>query len=90
MSASLRRLIRKKQRLYNVTKRYNSNTIWREYKHIRQNVRNLMRQQHTSYLSNALFSDDTNGKKFFWSGDTLKIRRKTIEPLLVLNPKLAA
>ena len=25
-----------------------------------------MRQQHTNYLSNALFSDDTDGKKLFW------------------------
>ena len=66
MSASLRRLIRKKQQLYNAAKRYNSSTKWREYNNIHQKVPNQMRQQHTNYLSNALFSDDTNGEKLFW------------------------
>ena len=66
MSASLKRLIRKKQRLYNCAKRFNNHTKWREYKETRQKVHTLMRQQHTNYLSSALFSDNSNGKKLFW------------------------
>ena len=83
MSISLKRLIRKKQRLYKCTKHYNSDTKWKEYKDINKQVRNQIRQQHTNYLSNTVFSNGTNSKKLFWR--YIKTRKKTNESVNCLK-----
>ena len=75
MSVSLKRNIRKKQRLFKCAKHYNSDTEWKEYKDINKQVRNQIRQQHTNYLSNTVFSNGTNSKKLFWK--CIKTRKKT-------------
>ena len=83
MSVSLKRLIRKKQRLYKCAKHYNSDTKWKEYKDINKQVRNQIRQQHTNYLSNTVFSNGTNSKKLFWR--YIKTRKKTNESVNCLK-----
>jgi len=79
MSVSLKQLIRRKQRLYKCTKHYNSDTKWKECKDTSKKVRIQIRQQHTNYLSNTVFSNDTNSKTLFWR--YIKARKKTNESI---------
>jgi len=88
MSISLKRLIRKKQRLNKCTKRYNSDTKWKEYKDINKQVRNQIRQQHTNYLSTQYFPMAQIVKSS--SGDTLKLERKLTSLLIVSSLTPAA
>jgi len=85
MSVSLKRLIRKKQRLYKCAKRSNSDTKWKEYKETNKKVRNQIRQQHTNYLSNTMTQII---KRSF--GDTLKVERKVKSLLIVSSQTLVA
>jgi len=64
MSASLKRLIQRKQRIYNRARRFQRNLDWQEYRTIRSQVKNLTRHQHKTYLSNIL--SNSNNRKPFW------------------------
>ena len=67
LSSSLKRLIRKKQRLYNKAKSYQDPADWEEYKILQHKVRNLLRSSHYKYLQNAVNSaSDTVNQKSFW------------------------
>ena len=74
LSTPLKQLIRKKQRVYNHAKYYNDESKWKEYKELSQKVRNLLRHQHNSYLTNILSTDDLNNQKLFWK--YIKNKRK--------------
>ena len=67
LSSSLKRLIRKKQRLYNKAKSYQDPADWEEYKILQHKVRNLLCSSHYKYLQNAVNSaSDTVNQKSFW------------------------
>ena len=62
VNTSLKRLIRKKQRVYNRAKFYSRESDWFEYKNLQKQVSQTLKQQHREYL-NILSSND---KKPLW------------------------
>ena len=67
MTSQLRRLIRKKQHLYNKAKASKTTLNWTAYKNIQRQVRQSMQVQHDDYLTDLLnFSSRLNGNKPFW------------------------
>ena len=65
MSTLLKRMIRKKQRIYNKAKSSNCCNTWIEYKNIQKEVKQLLRSHHKQYLENIILS--SNNRKPFWS-----------------------
>ena len=67
MTSQLKRLIRKKQHLYNKAKASKTTLDWTAYKKIQRQVRQSMQVQHDDYLTDLLnFSSRLNGNKPFW------------------------
>ena len=67
MTSQLKRLIKRKQRLYNRAKRFKRPSDWKAYKDIQSRVRSTLRQQHLKYLTGRLSSAcDNNRRKTFW------------------------
>ena len=64
MTSTLKRLIRKKQRVYNRARRYHRDTDWSEYKSLQKEVNFKLKHQHKSYVTNLISS--TNNKKSLW------------------------
>ena len=54
MTPQLKRLIRKKQRLYNKAKKLQTPLDWMAYKNIQHQVRQSIRIQHDKYLANII------------------------------------
>ena len=73
-TTSLKRLIKRKQRIYNRAKLYQRDPDWREYKTIRIHVRNILRRQHSNFIFNVMSSAQSDNKKPFWR--YLKSRRQ--------------
>ena len=73
LSTSLKRMIRKKQRIYNKAKLSNSSNDWLEYKTLLKQVKRLLRQQHNNYLKDVILISDSN-KTF---GHILSLKDKT-------------
>ena len=51
VNTSLKRLIRKKQRVYNRAKLYSRESDWSEYKSLQKQVSHSFRQQYKDYLN---------------------------------------
>lgn len=64
MSNTLKRLIRKKQRVYNQARCYHRDTDWLEYKSLQKEVNHELKYQHKSYVTNLISS--SNNKKSLW------------------------
>ena len=64
MTVELKRLIRKKQRVYNRMKSYHRENDQTEYKMLQKQVSQVLKSQHKSYITNIMSS--TNDKKPFW------------------------
>jgi len=60
MSATLKRMIRKKQRVFNCAQCYQRECDWREYKFLRKEVNCLLKHQHKTYQTNMV---STNSNK---------------------------
>jgi len=65
LSSDLKRLIRKKQRVYRRAKQYRRDSDWIEYKSLQKEVDHKLKYQHKSYLKN-LTSLPSNNKKALW------------------------
>ena len=65
LSSALKRLIRKKQRVYRRAKRYCRDSDWNEYKSLQKEIDHKLKYQHKSYLTNLTSSPDSN-KKSLW------------------------
>ena len=74
MSNALKRLIRKKQRVYNRARCHHRNANWSEYKSLQKEVNRKLKHQHKSYVMN-LISTSSN-KKSLWH--YLKTRKQGI------------
>ena len=67
MSIPLKRLIKKKQRVYNHAKLFQRESDWEEYKNLQSEVRQSLRYAHQQYVTNILNSTDSSvNKKLFW------------------------
>ena len=67
MSNQLKRLIKKKQRVYNRAKHFQRLADWEEFKAIRRQVHNMIKSNHRNYLSECInYSYNLNGNKHFW------------------------
>ena len=64
MSSTLKRLIRKKQRLYNRARRYHRDTDWSEYKLMQKEVNFKLKHQHKTYVTNLVSS--SHNRKSLW------------------------
>ena len=65
MTSQLKRLIRKKQRLYNKVKASKTILDWTACKNIQRQVRQSMQVQHNDYLTDLLNSSSRlNGNNF--------------------------
>ena len=64
MSTALKRLIRKKQRVYNRARRFHRENDWSEYKLLQKEVDQKLKHQHKSYISNLISA--SNNKKSLW------------------------
>jgi len=72
MSTALKRLIRKKQRVYNRAQYFHHENDWSEHKLLQKEVDYKLKQQHKSYISNMI--SESNNKKPLWY--YLKTRRQ--------------
>jgi len=72
MSTALKRLIWKKQRVYNRARCLHCDTDWSEYKLLKKEVDHKLKQQHKTYISNMIST--SNNKKSLWH--YLKTRRQ--------------
>ena len=66
LTVSLKRLIRKKQRVYNKAKLYQCPTAWKQFKDLQHQIRSLLRKQHWQYLSDIFNNCDENTNKSLW------------------------
>ena len=67
INATLKRLIKKKQRTYKRAKKYKRPEDWDEYKSLQHQTRSITRQQHRQYLSNIVNPENGDNKmKRFW------------------------
>ena len=67
MTSQLKRLIKRKQRLYKRAKRFKRPSDWKAYKDMQPQVRSALKQQRLKYLTSSLNSDcDNNRRKTFW------------------------
>ena len=64
MTAALKRLIRKKQRVYNHARRYSRESDWLEYKSLKKDINHKLKYQHKTYLTDIISSPDN--KKPLW------------------------
>ena len=64
MSATLKRLIRKKQWVYNKARLFRCETDWAYYKQLKKEVKNMLKSQHKTYLMNTISS--SSNKKPLW------------------------
>ena len=66
MSTTLKRLLKKKQRIYNRAKKYHRKEDWDAYKSLKQQCKGILHQQHKQYVSNLLDSQgNSNNIKCF-------------------------
>ena len=65
LTTPLRRLIRKKQQIYNKVKKYHQPEIWSEYKKSNKASSSWLHHHHDKYLCNIVSSSNSN-KKPFW------------------------
>ena len=67
MSVSLKRQIKKKQRVYNRAKLFQRDSDWREYKNLQREVKQSLRNAHHQYIANIINPLDSSvNKKPFW------------------------
>ena len=67
MTLELKRMIKRKQRLYNRTKRFNRPNDWKLCKDMQSHVHTTLKQQCLKYLTESLKLDhDNNRRKAFW------------------------
>ena len=67
MTSELKRMIKRKQRLYNRAKRFNRPSDWKLYKDMQSRVRITLKQLRLKYLTESLKPDDDNNRrKTFW------------------------
>lgn len=67
LTAAIKRLINKKQRIYRRAKRYQLPQDWQLFKEIQHEVKSRLRKQHWQYVNNIISSDnDTTKDKLFW------------------------
>ena len=67
MTSQLKRLIKRKQRLYKRAKRFKRPSDWKAYKDMQSQVRSALKQQRLKYLTSSLDSDcDNSRRKTFW------------------------
>ena len=64
LTVTVKRLIRKKQRVYNRARRYQRECDWKEYKILRYKIRNQLRDLHKNHLTKVISSE--NNKKPLW------------------------
>ena len=64
MTVGLKRLIRKKQRVYNRPRRYSHESDWLEYKSLKKDIDHKLKYQHKIYLTDLISSPDN--KKPLW------------------------
>ncbi|XP_065886047.1 uncharacterized protein [Dysidea avara] len=64
MSTTLKRLIRKKQRVYNRARHHHRENDWLEYKSLQKEVDHKLKHQHKSYVTNLISA--SNNKKPLW------------------------
>ena len=81
----IRRLSRKKQRLYNRTKSSGLPEDWMEYRAAKKLMQQECRQAHTKYLSDILNSTSSKGQKNLWSYVKSKRRDQVYIPSLEAN-----
>ena len=72
MTAALKRLIRKKQGVYNRARHYSRESDWLEYKSLQKNIDRKLKYQHKTYLTDMISSPDN--KKPLWR--YIKTKRK--------------
>ena len=83
MSNTLKRLIRKKQKVYNRARCYHRDTDWLEYKSLQKEVNHKLKYQHKSYVTNLISS--SNNKKSLWH--YLKTRKQDSNGIgTLINP----
>ena len=61
LTVTVKRLIRKKQRVYNRARRYQRECDWKEYKILRYKIRNQLCDLHKNHLMKVISSE--NNKK---------------------------
>ena len=67
MTSQLKRLIKRKQRLYKRAKRFKRPSDWKAYKDMQSQVRSALKQQRLKYFTSSLNSDcDNNRRKTCW------------------------
>ena len=68
MTCQLKRLIRKKQRIYNRAKLYNKSSDWKAFKEIQLQTKSTLRQQRLKFLADSLNKNqnDRYRNKNFW------------------------
>ena len=67
MNTTLKRLLKKKQRVYNCAKKQRKED-WDEYKSLKWQSKGILHQQQKQYLSNLIDSqDNSKNLKRFWN-----------------------
>ena len=56
MSATLKRIIRKKQRVYNKARLFCCEADWAHYKQLKKELKDMLKSQHKTYLMNMISS----------------------------------
>ena len=72
MSAPLKRLIRKKQRVYNKARLSCHEADWSQYKALKREVKHMLKSQHKNYLMDMI--SFPNNKKPLWH--YIKVQRQ--------------
>ena len=73
LTNSIKRMVRKKQRLYNKAKRTKNATVWKKFKNVRKQIKKQLATAHDDYVADLLsFPQDSNTSKpvptkRFWS-----------------------
>ena len=81
LTSSLRHLVRKKQHVYDRTKKNHQTRDWSEYKSLNNQVKHLLHYHHGEYLNKVIFSNNSN-KKPFWR--YIKSKRQDISGISTL------
>jgi hypothetical protein len=80
ITTHIKRVIRRRQRRYNATKKHNTNKNWKKYKEMRNLVRKTMNETHDNYARQILnhYEDSKNSSlsKNFWKYHQIQEERQ--------------
>lgn len=88
ISISIKRQMRKRDRLFKLAKKRNSSVTWRQFKEYRNSLAKSIKQAHHNYINNVIGDSLVDRPKTFWSYVKLMRTENLGIPVLRTQTKL--